>query len=53
MTSDEANAKIETQPLTAKTKKQEKLKALHAFYAFHLLTHYVLFLLKDNFLKFI
>ena len=52
-TANEANAKFETQPLTAKMKTRKsskKLITLHFSYAFHSLNHYVLLPLKDNFL---
>ena len=50
---NEANAEIKTQPLTAETKiinVQSNLKPCIIFYAFHPLIHFVLALLKDNFL---
>ena len=50
---NETNAEIETQPLTAETKIRKCLsnsKSYKLFYAFRSLYHYVLFLLKDNLL---
>ena len=49
---NEANAEIETQPVTVETKISKfstKFKYLHVFFIFHSLNHYV-FNLKDNFL---
>ena len=54
---NEANAEIETQPVTVETKiNQNKqlfninLNTYMPFYIFRSLNHYVLFLLKDSFL---
>ena len=48
---NEANAEIETQPLTAETKTRKcskQFKVPHTFYDFYSLNHYVLIHLKDK-----
>ena len=51
---DEANTEIETHPLISETKNKKNAKSnskpYTIFYAFQSLNHYVLLLLKDNFL---
>ena len=50
----ETNAETETQTVTVASKRSKSstynLNISMSFYTFHLLSHYILFLLKDNFL---
>ena len=53
---NETNAEIETQLVTVETKirkAQLNLNTYMSFYTFHSLNHYVLFLVKDNFLLYL
>ena len=53
ISTNEANAEIETQPVTVEVKINEFstwFKYLSALYTFHLSNHYVQFPLKDKFL---